>query len=52
MKLAPEVRKEHSNYFLSQSITKEMCPVVVKMTHGGKLLPLKMCKYPLHDPGS
>jgi hypothetical protein len=48
MKLAPEVRKEHSNYFLSQNI--DMCPVVVKVTNGGKELPLKMCKYPLHNP--
>jgi len=43
MKLTPEVRKEHSTFFLTQSPDK--CPVLVKMTHGGKALSLKMCKY-------
>jgi uncharacterized protein YcsI (UPF0317 family) len=42
MALSPEVRKEHSNYFLQQN--PELCPVVLSVEHMGKPVELKMCK--------
>ncbi len=47
MALSPEERKDHSTYFLKQK--PDLCPVIIKVEHGGKPLEIKMCKYfPIH----
>lgn len=43
MGLKAEERKEHSNFFHNNN--PEYCPVVLSIEHGGKSVPLKMCKY-------
>lgn len=43
IKLAPEVRREHANFFLKNY--PEYCPVALNVEHAGKPVPLRMCKY-------
>jgi hypothetical protein len=43
-------RKEHSSYFHTNF--PDHCPVIINVTHAGKRVPLKMCKYLFLDPGS
>ena len=50
MELPAQERREHANFFHTNY--PDYLPVILNIEHGGKKVPLKMCKYLSFHPDS